>query len=119
MYVHENVCIHAYVHSHVHSHKHNATLYDSKTRWTISLTGRNQTRNSQNTYNMIPHLQFFFYRQNGPLLKETYFFNKIRKKCVRMIITNSESQNGGALLEAKRRKEAKKVIQGVSMMFGV
>lgn len=61
----------------------------------------------------------FFYRQNGPLLKETYFFNKIRKKCVRMIITNSESQNGGALLEAKRRKEAKKVIQGVSMVFGV
>lgn len=36
-----------------------------------------------------------------------------------MIITNSESQNGGALLEAKRRKEAKKVIQGVSMVFGV
>lgn len=47
------------------------------------------------------------------------FLNKIRKKCVRMIITNSETQNGGALPAAKRRKEAKKVIQGVSMVLGV
>lgn len=40
------------------------------------------------------------------------FFNKIRKKCEGLIITNSESQDGDTFLEAKRKREARKVIPG-------
>lgn len=35
-------------------YKHNTPLNDSKIKWTVSLTGKKQTSNSQNTYNMIP-----------------------------------------------------------------
>lgn len=37
-------------------YKHNIPLYDSKIKWTVSLTGK-KPNNSQNTYNMIPYMQ--------------------------------------------------------------
>ena len=37
-------------------YKYNTPLYDSKIKWTVSLTEKKQS-NSQNTYNMIPYMQ--------------------------------------------------------------
>lgn len=40
--------------------KHNTPLYDSKIKWTVSLTvslTEKKQSNSQNTYNMIPYMQ--------------------------------------------------------------
>lgn len=68
------------------------------------INGKKKTSTSQNTYTMIPYMQFLK-GKNGTLLKEI-FFNKSKKTCENDYHTLRISQDS-TLLEAKRRKAAR------------